>query len=153
MLFSIGPELLEACKAVPPPNSDCPGIRCPTGEAQITSGAFGRLQVKHVIHTVGPIYSDEETSAPLLDSAYRNSMILANKNNLTTIAFPAISCGVYGYPLDTAATIALRACREEAGSINEVHFYLFGEKEVDAWRHEADATLELEREDETTSEK
>lgn len=141
----IGPDLLEACKAVPP-IAEHSTVRCPTGEARITPGAFGRLQVQHVIHTVGPIYSDDETSAPLLESAYRSSMTLATNHRLSSIAFPAISCGVYGYPLDSAAVIALRACREEAGTVEEVHFYLFGEKEVEAWRREADATLEVEEE-------
>ena len=140
-----GPELLEACKAVPIGPS---GNRCPTGEARITSGNFGDLKVHHVIHTVGPIYTDEGTSAPLLHGAYKSSMVLANEHKLRSLAFPAISCGVYHYPLEEAAKIAIQTVREGAGEgVKEVHFYLFGEKEVKAWTDEAAATLEKEEEE------
>jgi O-acetyl-ADP-ribose deacetylase (regulator of RNase III) len=143
-----GPELLEACKAVPMPAS---AIRCPTGEARITPGNFGLLKVNHIIHTVGPIYENEERSAPLLKDSYRSSMVLANENKVHSIAFPAISCGVYGYPLHTGAKIALETVQEEAAggesSVKEVHFYLFGEKEVMAWVDEAEG-IALEKEEE-----
>lgn len=145
-----GPELLDACKAVRVGSS---GKRCPTGEARITRGNFGALKVSHIIHTVGPTYSDEGTSGPLLKSAYRSSMALANENKVYSIAFPAISCGVYGYPLATAARIALETVREEAGEyVREVYFYLFGEKEVRAWTEEAEATIEKEEEEEKEGE-
>ena len=137
-----GPALRQACAAVPPVR---PGVRCPVGEARITPGRFGRLQVDHVIHTVGPIYHGEAHSAPLLDSAYRSCMKLLREHKLESVAFPAVSCGVYGYPLDSAAAVALRACREEAEScpaLREVHLYLFGQHEVDAWVDEAEERLE-----------
>jgi O-acetyl-ADP-ribose deacetylase (regulator of RNase III) len=146
-----GPELLQECKKVP--IAITPGKRCPTGEARITPGNFGRLQINHVIHTVGPIFDDEETSAPLLAAAYRSSMILANENKVHSIAFPAISCGVYGYPLDTAAKIAIETMKSEAGEyVKEVWFYLFGDKELTAWTEEAAATLEEEEEEEEEKE-
>ena len=83
------------------------GVRCPTGEARITAGA--QLAARHVLHTVGPIYDGAEESAPLLAAAYRNSLRLANEQGLKSIAFPAISCGVYGYPYDEAAEVGGRA--------------------------------------------
>jgi O-acetyl-ADP-ribose deacetylase (regulator of RNase III) len=120
-----GPELHEACKAVAEVR---PGVRCPTGEARITPGF--RLPARWVIHTVGPVYRDAATSAPLLASAYRSSLGLANERGVASIAFPAISCGVYGYPLDEAARIAIDACREHAAAIATVELVLFGDE---AW--------------------
>lgn len=95
-----GPELLEECKNL---------NGCKTGEAKITKGY--KLPAKHVIHTVGPVYSQQskEESEKLLHSCYLNSLELANKHKLATIAFPAISTGVYGYPKLEAAHIAHRA--------------------------------------------
>ncbi|HSN85079.1 MAG TPA: O-acetyl-ADP-ribose deacetylase, partial [Polyangiales bacterium] len=92
-----GPELLEACRKVPEVR---PGVRCPTGEARITPG-FG-LRARHVIHTVGPVYRGRPADAALLGSAYRSALELAVEHGLRSVAFPAISCGVYGYPLDEA---------------------------------------------------
>lgn len=69
-------------------------MRCPTGEARITPA--GNLHARHVIHTVGPVFSSHEASSPLLASAYKSSLALANQHNIKTIAFPAISCGVFG---------------------------------------------------------
>jgi O-acetyl-ADP-ribose deacetylase (regulator of RNase III) len=83
-----------------------PDVRCPTGEARITPGAA--LPARHVIHTVGPVYSSPGASAPLLESAYRSSLQLANQHGLKAVAFPAISCGVYGYPYHEAAEVSLR---------------------------------------------
>ncbi len=87
-----GPKLLEACKKVKSEN----GIRCPTGEARITDA--GNLKAKYVIHTVGPRYYMDEDPANLLFSAYKNSLDLALSHGCKSIAFPAISCGVFGYP-------------------------------------------------------
>jgi O-acetyl-ADP-ribose deacetylase (regulator of RNase III) len=102
-----GPELVEACRRVPEVR---PGVRCPTGEARITPGF--RLPARHVIHTVGPVWRGGSNGEPeLLAACYRNSLALAKAHNLRTIAFPAISCGVYGYPLDGAAQIAVREIR------------------------------------------
>lgn len=100
-----GPQLLEACRALPEVS---PGIRCPTGEARITPGF--ELKARHVIHTVGPVWRDGAGGeARLLASAYRNSLKLAQQQHLRSIAFPAISCGAYGFPLLQAAGIAARS--------------------------------------------
>ncbi|MFQ5668753.1 MAG: O-acetyl-ADP-ribose deacetylase [Candidatus Binatia bacterium] len=99
-----GPELLAACRAVPEVR---PGVRCPTGEARITPGFA--LPARHVIHTVGPVWKGGGAGEPaLLASCYRNSLALAATHKLRSIAFPAISCGVYGYPAEKAAAIAVR---------------------------------------------
>jgi O-acetyl-ADP-ribose deacetylase (regulator of RNase III) len=84
-----GPQLLEECR-------DIGG--CPTGEARITRGY--NLPARYVIHTVGPVYSGKPQDSQLLTNCYLNSLTLAVENNLATIAFPAISCGVYGYPIE-----------------------------------------------------
>lgn len=124
-----GPELLRACRAVPEVR---PGVRCPTGEARIT--AAGALPCRRVIHTVGPVYAGAAASAPLLGSAYRSSLGEAAGAGLASVAFPAISCGVFGYPLAEAARIALETCRDEARPpLEEVHFFLFGQHAMDAW--------------------
>ena len=103
-----GPELVDACRAVPEVR---PGVRCPTGEARMTPGF--RLPAKHVIHTVGPVWqgggADEDA---LLASCYRASLALATEHGLRSIAFPAISCGVYRFPPERAATIAVREIRQ-----------------------------------------
>ncbi|HEY7087612.1 MAG TPA: O-acetyl-ADP-ribose deacetylase [Tepidisphaeraceae bacterium] len=105
-----GPKLYDACKAVPEVR---PGVRCPTGEARITSG-FG-LPAKFVIHTVGPVWHGGSSGEPeLLADCYRNSLALATQNKIASIAFPAISTGVYGYPLDRATEIAVREVRQHS---------------------------------------
>ncbi len=109
-----------------------PGVRCPTGEARITSGF--ELPASYVIHTVGPVYHGEERDAALLASAYRSCLELAVENGLDTIAFPAISCGVYGYPLDEAARIAVSVVQEAAWSLAEVRFVFFSDDVLGAWR-------------------
>jgi O-acetyl-ADP-ribose deacetylase (regulator of RNase III) len=82
---------------------------CPTGEARITKGY--RLKARHVIHTVGPIYRAQPRDAELLASAYRSSLELASRNGIRSLAFPAISTGVYGYPREEATPIALETVR------------------------------------------
>ena len=92
-----GPDLLAECRLLG---------GCKTGQAKITGGY--RLTAKHIIHTVGPVYRDGRHGEPeLLADCYRNSLELAVRNNIHTIAFPCISTGVYGYPFDQACTIAL----------------------------------------------
>jgi O-acetyl-ADP-ribose deacetylase len=91
-----GPQLLAECRTL---------NGCATGEAKITKGY--RLKARHVIHTVGPIYSGSPRDAELLASAVRNSLRLADEHHLTSIAFPAISTGVYGYPMAEAAHVIL----------------------------------------------
>lgn len=93
-----GPELLKECQSLG---------GCPTGEARMTAGY--RLPARHVIHTVGPVWKDGNHEEPeLLAACYRNALKLAEENGLTSIAFPAISCGVYRFPVERAAEIAVR---------------------------------------------
>jgi O-acetyl-ADP-ribose deacetylase (regulator of RNase III) len=93
-----GPELLEECRKL---------NGCPPGQAKLTRGY--RLPARYVIHTVGPVWSGGGRGEPeTLAACYRNSLALAMAHEIRTIAFPAISCGVYGYPLDRAARIAVR---------------------------------------------
>ena len=93
-----GPQLLDACRGVA---EVTPGVRCPTGEARITPGY--ELPAKFVIHTVGPVWHGGVRGEPdLLRSCYANSLGLAHENHVTSIAFPCISCGVFGYPASTS---------------------------------------------------
>ncbi len=97
-----GPTIMEACRKIG---------ECPTGNAVITAG--GNLPAKFVIHTVGPIWGNENgEEKKLLASAYHQSLLLALKNNLKSIAFPNISTGVYGFPKDLAANIAIQTTRD-----------------------------------------
>lgn len=117
-----GPALLEACYAVEEIN----GVRCPIGEARITSA--GNLNARHVIHTVGPRYHIDPDPPALLASAYRNTFRLALANNCRTLAVPAVSCGVYSYPLEEAADIAIgQSCAAEFRDL-QITFYLFGQE-------------------------
>jgi O-acetyl-ADP-ribose deacetylase (regulator of RNase III) len=113
-----GPGLLEECRGL---------NGCPTGEARITDGY--RLAAGQVIHTVGPVWQGGEAGEPdLLAACYRNSLALAEFHELESIAFPAISTGVYGYPPEAAAQIAVDTVRtHEAGSVALVRFVCFDE--------------------------
>jgi len=119
-----GPRLLEECIQVG---------GCPTGEARITKGYD--LPARYVIHTVGPVWQGGEGGEPeLLASCYRNALRLAVANKVRTIAFPGISTGVYGYPLEEATRIALatvEACLAEMPSIEQVRFVTFGDEATD----------------------
>ena len=112
-----GPELLAQCRQLG---------GCPTGEARITGGYH--LPARHVIHTVGPVYGGSPQDAELLANCYRNSLRLAEEHSVRTVAFPAISCGVYGYPIDEAAHIAVATTAEllrNADLPHKVSFVLF----------------------------
>ena len=101
-----GPAILEACRAIRARQGGCP-----TGEAVITPG--GQLPAAHVIHTVGPVWNGGQKGEPeLLASCYRNSLRLAEENQLASIAFSGISTGIYGYPKAEAAAIAVREVRQ-----------------------------------------
>jgi O-acetyl-ADP-ribose deacetylase (regulator of RNase III) len=124
-----GPGLLRVCRSIPEVR---PGVRCPVGEARLTPG-FG-LPARHVIHTVGPVYRGRLEDAELLACAYRSSLGLAEGHELGTVAFPAISCGVFGYPLDEAAAVAVAVAREKPWSLDEIQFVLFSADVLAAWR-------------------
>ena len=118
-----GPSILEECKQIVSRQG-----RLPTGKAVITSG--GNLKARYVIHTVGPIwYGGSQNEAELLASAYQESLKVAAENHLSSISFPSISTGAYGYPVDAAAKVAIRAVslflREKVTSIRRVVFVLF----------------------------
>jgi O-acetyl-ADP-ribose deacetylase len=124
-----GPELLAECRTLG---------RCPTGEARITKGY--RLAARYVIHAVGPVYQRREQDAELLASAYRNSLELAAQHGLQTIAFPAISTGIYGYPIDQAAPIALQTIQqylEQHSEIELVRFVLWDAVALKAYERAA----------------
>lgn len=129
-----GHELLAACRAIPEVR---PGVRCPTGEARITPGFA--LPARFVIHTVGPVYSGREDDAHKLASAHRCSLELAVEHGLRSIAFPAISCGVYGYPLDEAAEIAVKVALERQWPLDEIRFVLFSAEALRAYRSALEA--------------
>lgn len=126
-----GPGLLEECRALG---------GCPTGEARITRGHD--LPARHVIHTVGPVWKGgDHGEAGLLASCHRNALGLAEANGVATIAFPAISCGVYGYPADRAAAVAVRAVREtlpRCPTIASVVFAVMGDPVESAFRRALD---------------
>jgi O-acetyl-ADP-ribose deacetylase len=112
-----GPELDHECRLIG---------GCPTGEARITRGY--RLPAKYVIHTVGPVWrGGDHGEAELLASCYRSSLRLAVEHGVRSIAFPAISCGVYGYPIDDATRIAVREVSQFEGPIDRAVFVCFGD--------------------------
>jgi O-acetyl-ADP-ribose deacetylase (regulator of RNase III) len=123
-----GPKLLEECRQIG---------GCPTGEARITGGY--ELPARHVIHTVGPVWhSGDRGEDALLEGCYRNSLALAREAGVKTIAFPAISTGVYRFPADRAARIATKTVADELarspGGIERVIFCTFGAAATDAYR-------------------
>lgn len=122
-----GPELVQECRLLG---------GCKTGQAKITRGY--RLPAKYVIHTVGPVWRGGRSGEPeLLASCYRSSLRLAVENRVETIAFPAISCGIFGYPVDQAARIAVgetAAFLEGEPSIQKVLFVCFGRDVYEAYK-------------------
>jgi len=124
-----GPSIMAECRKIG---------GCPTGQAVITTG--GNLKAKYVVHTVGPVYQGgAKGEAALLKSAHLESLKLASAKKLKSIAFPAISTGVYGYPVNEAAYIALKTAIDylkEHGDIELVRFVLFGRKTYDTFAEE-----------------
>ena len=122
-----GPELVAECRTLG---------GCRPGEAKITRGY--RLPARFVIHTVGPVWRGGKHGEPeTLANCYRNSLKLAMENKIGTIAFPAISCGAYGYPIEEAAHIAFKTTREflaVSDEIQKVIFVVWGEDVYDAYR-------------------
>ena len=124
-----GPELLAACRAIPEVR---PGVRCPTGEARLTPGF--ELPALYVLHTVGPVYGGRPEDAHRLAAAHRSCLELAVAHGLRSVAFPAISCGVYGYPPEEAAPIALGVATERAWPLETIRFVLFTAQLTALWR-------------------
>ena len=123
-----GPELLEECRALG---------GCETGDAKITGGY--QLPSRHVIHAVGPVWNGgSRGEAESLAACYRRSLEIAGEHGLESIAFPAISCGVYRFPLDQASRIAVRTvaelCREHATTVKRVIFCCFGDEVTAAYQ-------------------
>lgn len=120
-----GPELVMECRML---------HGCKTGDAKITRGY--RLPAKHVIHTVGPVWCDGKSGEPeLLASCYRRSLEIADRHQLRSMAFPAISTGIYGYPIEAAAQTAVQATRGYAAahpqsSVTEIIFCCFSERDL-----------------------
>jgi O-acetyl-ADP-ribose deacetylase (regulator of RNase III) len=126
-----GPAILEECKQIVARQG-----RLPTGQAVITGG--GKLKAKYVIHTVGPIWHGGDRGEPaLLTSAYQESLKLAAENNIRSLSFPSISTGVYGYPVDKAAKVAIGTAinflRQGTTLVREVVFVLFDSKTFGAY--------------------
>lgn len=116
-----GPEILEECRAL---RATRYGEGLPTGQAVATTA--GRLPARWVIHTVGPVYSRSEDRSHLLASCYRESLVVADALGAATVAFPAISTGIYRWPVEDAARIAIAAVRRAAPAVvEEVRFVLF----------------------------
>ena len=126
-----GQALFDACLRVPEVR---PGVRCPTGESRITPG-FG-LPARFVIHSVGPVWrGGQHGEDALLASCYRSALTLAKVHGLQSIAFPAVSCGAYGFPPDQAAEIAIREVRGfESDSTLQVTLVAFDERMLSALR-------------------
>jgi O-acetyl-ADP-ribose deacetylase (regulator of RNase III) len=115
-----GPEILAECRRL---RASHYGKGLPTGQAVATTA--GRLPARWVIHTVGPVYAKSKDRSELLASCYRESLRVAAELGAATVAFPAVSAGIYGWPLDDAARIAVGTVRETSGPVEEVRFVLF----------------------------
>jgi len=117
-------ELQEACRALG---------GCPTGDAKATPGF--RLPARWIIHAVGPVWHGGDRGEPeLLASAYRRSLAVADEIGASSVAFPAISTGIYGYPLDAATDVAVRACRDGETSVDLIRFVCFDERTLAAYQ-------------------
>ena len=130
-----GPQLVAECRKIKAVN----GVRCPFGEARLTGA--GQLPCRYVIHTAGPIYRSESDPAAVLASCYRNSLKLALQQGCKSIVFPAISCGIYGYPADEAAEIAIAVCNEPQYSGLDISFYLFDDAMLQTWLRARDRLM------------
>jgi O-acetyl-ADP-ribose deacetylase len=115
-----GPAILEECRRI---RAERYPDGLPTGQAVATTG--GNLPARWVIHTVGPVYSEHDDPSDLLASCHRESLRVADELGAGTVAFPAISTGVYGYPVDEAAPIAIRTVSDAETRVAEVRFVLF----------------------------
>ena len=123
-----GPRILEECRRI---RAERFPEGLPTGEAVATTG--GDLPARWVIHTVGPVYSKREDRSGLLGSCHTASLRVADELGARTVAFPAISTGVYGYPLEEAAPVAVGAVRGAGTGVREVRFVLFDDSAYEAY--------------------
>ncbi|MFD7446463.1 O-acetyl-ADP-ribose deacetylase [Streptomyces sp. NPDC059909] len=127
-----GPEILEECRKL---RASHYGKGLPTGQAVATTA--GELPARHVVHTVGPVHSESEDRSALLASCYRESLRVADELDARTVAFPAISTGVYRWPMDDAARIAVETVRDAETSVEEVRFVLFDDRAYAAFAAQA----------------
>ena len=136
-----GPRILEECKRI---RLEQWPDGLPTGQAVITTG--GDLKAKHVIHTVGPVWrGGEEGEDELLADAYTNSLKVAVLNKLRTIAFPSISTGAYGYPVEKASRVAIKAVKrflKAEDGLDELVFVLFSDRDLNIYLDAADKAFE-----------
>ncbi|GGT96556.1 MULTISPECIES: O-acetyl-ADP-ribose deacetylase [Streptomyces] len=123
-----GPEILAECRAL---RAGHYGGGLPTGRAVATTA--GRLPARWVVHTVGPVWSRDEDRSELLASCYRESLRIAAELGARTVAFPAVSAGVYGWPMEDAARIAVETVRSTQSAVEEVRFVLFDERAYQAF--------------------
>lgn len=123
-----GPAILEDCRKL---RASHYGKGLPTGQAVATTA--GNLDARWVIHTVGPVWSASEDRSELLASCYRESLRIADELGARTVAFPAISTGIYGWPIDDGARIAVETARAAETAVEEVRFVLFDEKAYEAF--------------------
>ncbi|WP_128434186.1 O-acetyl-ADP-ribose deacetylase [Streptomyces cyaneus] len=123
-----GPAILDECRKL---RASQYGKGLPTGQAVATTA--GDLDARYVIHTVGPVWSSTEDRSQLLASCYRESLRVADELGARTVAFPAISTGVYGWPIDDGARIAVETVRAAHTAVEEVRFVLFDERAYEAF--------------------
>jgi len=129
-----GPEILAECQKL---RQEKYPDGLPTGQAVATTA--GRLKAGWVIHTVGPTYAESKDKSPLLADCFRNSLAVADELGARTVAFPAISTGVYRWPVDDAARIAVEVVRASDTRVAEVRFVLFDQRAYDAFAAHASA--------------
>jgi O-acetyl-ADP-ribose deacetylase (regulator of RNase III) len=125
-----GPAILEECRKL---RDSRYGRGLPTGQAVATTA--GRLDARWVVHTVGPVYSASEDRSDLLASCYRASLRVADELGATSIAFPAVSAGVFGWPPESAAAIAVSTVRGTATNVADIRFVLFNDEVYAAFEH------------------
>ena len=129
-----GPAIIEECRRL---RATTLPRGLPPGKAVATTA--GELDARWVIHTVGPVYSNNEDRSHILASCHTESLRIADELGARTVAFPAISTGVYGYPVDAAASVAMRAIRDAHTRVGEVRFVLFDERALHAFSNALDA--------------
>ena len=123
-----GAALMDACRALPAVR----GVRCPPGEARLTAGF--QLPARFILHAVGPVYATDVDPPGTLAAAYRAALRLCEQHGLRTVGLPALSCGIYGYPPEEAAPIAVSVCRERCWDLDAITFVLWSDPLVATWR-------------------